>query len=102
MDNHQAPLPFVEEENAICLRNPEGVLLAQVVVEPGEDGHLELTHTWVDSSLAGQGIAGRLVEAAVFRLRREGKQATARCSYAAHWLEKNPQWQQVLLPPGKR
>ena len=49
MDNQQAPLPFVEEENAICLRNPEGVLLAQVVVEPGEDGHLELTHTWVDS-----------------------------------------------------
>ena len=43
MDNQQAPLPFVEEENAICLRNPEGVLLAQVVVEPGEDGHLELT-----------------------------------------------------------
>ena len=43
---------------------------------------------FVDDSLRGMGIAGELVSRAVQQIQANGKQVTATCSYAAHWLEK--------------
>ena len=47
-----------------------------------------IDHTFVDDSLRGMGIAGELVSRAVQQIQANGKQVTATCSYAAHWLEK--------------
>ena len=88
-------MEFREEEDRICLLDPQGKTLAEVTFVRRGEGW-ELNHTFVDPSLAGQGVGGRLVEAAARRLRREGKQARITCSYAAHWLEKHPQWADVV------
>ena len=86
---------FEEQENRICLLSPEGKTLAEVTFAPGKDG-LELDHTFVDPSLAGQGIAGKLMEAAVDRLRRERRKAKISCSYAVYWFEKHPEYRDVV------
>ncbi len=51
---------------------------------------LVLIHTGVPEALSGQGIAGRLVAAAVARAREEGLVLVPSCPYARRWLEQHP------------
>lgn len=51
---------------------------------------LVLLHTRVPKAMGGQGIAGRLVEAAVERARANGETIVPSCSYARGWLAKHP------------
>ena len=66
----------------------EGRVIAEVTF-PDRDGAADIDHTFVDDSLRGQGVAGELMRRAVALLTEQGKQVTATCSYAAHWLEKH-------------
>ena len=50
-----------------------------------------IDHTFVDASLRGQGVADRLVRAALEQIQANGGTAAATCSYAAAWLDKHPQ-----------
>ncbi|MCU1351978.1 MAG: acetyltransferase [Acidimicrobiales bacterium] len=50
---------------------------------------LVLVHTGVPDELGGQGIGGRLVEAAVARAAAEGLTIVPSCSYARHWLDEH-------------
>lgn len=65
---------------------------------PGGDGvlayrldgrRLILTHTEVAEALRGQGVAGRLVEAAVERAARSGLTLVPWCPYARRWLREH-------------
>jgi predicted GNAT family acetyltransferase len=51
---------------------------------------LVLVHTEVPESLAGHGIGGLLVRAAVARAARDGMTIVPVCPYARQWLEKHP------------
>ncbi len=51
---------------------------------------LVLIHTEVPRSLAGQGIAGQLVQAAVDRAKLEGLTVVPHCPYARRWLQQHP------------
>jgi predicted GNAT family acetyltransferase len=67
-------------------------------------GELVLVHTEVPDALAGHGIGGRLVQAALARAEREGLTVLPWCPFARHWLREHPdQWQRVKidwsLPP---
>jgi uncharacterized protein len=55
------------------------------------DGRLILIHTEVPSPLAGQGIGGRLVEAAAGRARREDLTIEPQCRFARGWLRRHPE-----------
>ncbi len=55
------------------------------------DDRLVLVHTEVPSPLAGRGIGGCLVDAAVDRARREGLAVEPRCRFARGWLRRHPQ-----------
>ncbi len=52
---------------------------------------LALIHTGVPDAIAGRGIAGRLVAAAVARAAREGLTVVPYCPYARSWLESHPE-----------
>ena len=54
-----------------------------------------VTHTGVDKSLEGQGIAGQLVDKLVQRAREEGFKLQATCSYAKSKLEKTEDYKDV-------
>ena len=77
---------FTVEENRIYLNNAEGKMVAEVTFPETEPGVFTIDHTFVDDSLRGQGIAGKLVESAVEEIEKKGK-VQASCSYAVKWLE---------------
>ena len=79
---------FITEENRIYCE-AEGKLLAEITFPETEKGVCCIDHTFVDDSLRGQGIAGKLVDMAVEQIKARGAKVTAVCSYAKHRLEKS-------------
>lgn len=61
-----------------------------------QGGLLLLTHTEVPPALQGQGLAGRLVQAALDWARAEGLRVQPRCSYVAAYMRRHPQTQDLL------
>ena len=51
---------------------------------------LVLVHTEVPDVLAGRGLGGRLVTAALDRAEREGLTVVPWCPFARSWLERHP------------
>lgn len=56
------------------------------------EGTLTITHTVVPAAIGGRGIAGRLVRAALEHARAAGMKVVPRCSYAADYLDKHPEY----------
>ena len=83
-------MEFTYRENEIVLESPEGKTLARVTFPALDAETVEIDHTFVDDSLRGQGVAGRLMELAAAELERTGRKAVATCSYARRWLENHP------------
>lgn len=57
---------------------------------------VDINHTFVDSSLRGMGMAGKLMEAAAGEIRKQGKKAVLTCSYAIKWFESHKEYQDIL------
>lgn len=77
------------EKERIYANAPDGSLVAEITFPEVEKGVYCIDHTFVDDSLRGQGIAGKLVGMAVEEIGKRAGKVTATCSYAKHWLEKN-------------
>ena len=54
------------------------------------------THTEVPPELGGRGLAARLVDAALQWVRAEGLKMQAPCSYVAVYVQRHPQWADLL------
>jgi uncharacterized protein len=55
-------------------------------------GHqLVLVHTGVPDELAGRGVGGGLVEAAIARAARDGLELVPRCPFARAWIDRHPE-----------
>ena len=89
-------MEFQREPGRIYAMNADD--LAAEITFPDRNGAAEIDHTFVDSSLRGQGVAEQLVRAAVDQIRAEGKQARVTCSYARAWFEKHPEEADLLCP----
>ncbi|WP_301893546.1 GNAT family N-acetyltransferase [Mitsuokella multacida] len=79
---------FYEESGRIYAENENGKVIAEIVFPEVRSGVCEIMHTYVDASLRGRGIAGKLMTLAVAAIEREGKTVTASCSYAVKWLSR--------------
>lgn len=80
-------MEFIKETNRIYATNEEGAVVAEITFAETEEGVCTIDHTEVDDSLRGQGIAGKLVEAAVAEIKAQGKKVAATCSYAKKWID---------------
>lgn len=87
---------FIEEKNRIYVKNDNGETVAEVTFPDLSQTVVHIDHTFVDSSLRGQGMASRLLKAAAEKLRKENKRAVPSCSYADQWFRKNPEYSDVL------
>lgn len=54
------------------------------------------THTQVDADLRGQGLAGRLTQAALDAARGRGLQVVPLCSYVADFIHQHPGYIDLL------
>ena len=76
---------------------PDGSVLAVVLYPDVAPGVVEFTHTEVDASLQGQGIAGKLLERAAARVKADGKRAKLTCSYAVSWFERHAEYSDIII-----
>lgn len=60
------------------------------------DGVMWMTHTSVPDALRGQGVAARLVEAALAHARAQGLKVHPSCSYVASHMRRHPETQDLL------
>lgn len=89
-------MEFNHSENRIALINENGDILAEVTFPDIDKNTVNVNHTFVDDSLRGQGIAGKLMEELVIDLRNSGRKAVLSCSYAQSWFNKHPEYKDMI------
>jgi len=60
-----------------------------------DDKNFVIAHVGVDPEFRGQGVAGKIMEAALEYARVHSLRVVPMCSYAAHFIRKNPQYMEL-------
>ena len=89
-------MKFKENNQKIWMENEEGKVIAEIDFPETGENTVTITHTEVDPSLGGQGIAGKLTEAAAQKIKASGKKAELSCSYAIKWFGKHEEYREIL------
>lgn len=90
-------MEWMVEDHRVVLCDEQGAIAAEITFPQISPGVVNIDHTFVDDSLRGQGIAGRLMEKAVEQIRKKGWKAQTGCSYAAAWREKHPEFFELFV-----
>lgn len=80
-------MDFIKEPGRIYKNDESGKCIAEICYAEKEKGLFDINHTFVDASLRGQGVGGKLVDAALLDIRELGGKATASCWFAKKILE---------------
>lgn len=89
-------LEFKVEAERIVLENEFGNIVAEVNFSKSDENTVNITRVFVDESLRGQGVAGKIVQATYDELKLRGVKVTPVCSYAVAWFERNKDKQDIL------
>jgi predicted GNAT family acetyltransferase len=89
-------MDFIQEANKIYLNDDNNHMIAVVTFPKVNEGVVNLDHTFVDPSLRGQGVAGKLMEAAVAYFRSNDLKVKPTCSYAVKWFSEHSECEDVL------
>lgn len=86
-------MEFRTYKNRIVLVDDQELALAEIdfPAREGEPGTVEITHTYVDESLRGKGLAGKLMTRLVHYLEQHELKAYPSCSYAVTWFSRHPE-----------
>lgn len=88
-------MEFQQEAERIFALNADGELIAEITF-PIAGGVADINRTFVDASLRGQGVAGKLMAAAAEKLRAGGLKVKPTCSYAVKWFADHPEQGDLL------
>jgi uncharacterized protein len=84
----------VPEQNRYELR--VGGKLIGLMAYRRRDGQIAFTHTEVDPSCEGRGFGSRLAAAGLDDARREGLEVVPLCPFIAHYVEKHPEYRELV------
>ncbi|GAB2696090.1 GNAT family N-acetyltransferase [Thalassiella azotivora] len=73
----------------------DGEVAGYVELEQHED-RVVLTHTVVEDAYEGRGVGSALVRGALDDLRDDGRTVVPQCPFAASWIERHPEYQDLL------
>lgn len=90
-------MDFKYDKGRIFLENEMGKTIAEVTYSNTSENTVNIYHTFVDRSLRGQGIAGKLMAVLVNELKDNNKKAVATCSYAIEWFENHPEYSDIYF-----
>lgn len=82
---------------AFLIRNEVGKRVAEMTYVTSDDSAFTIDHTEVDPSLRGQGVAERLLDAAVSHAREKGLKIRATCRFALKKLQNEPEFADVFV-----
>lgn len=86
---------FQYEPNRIFQLNENGELIAEVTFPSRDTSSVVINHTFVDDSLRGQGIAGKLMQAVGNQVRSQGKFLYCTCPYAVKWFNSHQEFKDI-------
>ena len=89
-------MDFKTDENRIYLENEKGKVIAEISFPKVADGVYAITHTFVDPSLRGQGVADKLTMKAYNVIKERNCKLQPQCTYAEKWFNENPDKSDVL------
>lgn len=89
-------MKFIYEKERIVVFSEDGTVIAEVDFPLTAEDTVDVNHTFVDDSLRGQGVAGKLMEELVKELRNNKLKAVLTCSYAVSWFNKHQEYNDVL------
>lgn len=88
-------MDFITERNMIYVCD-DSKTLAEVTFPNIDDTTVDINHTFVDPSLRGQGIAGKLMILAYETIKQQGYKAVVTCPYAIKFFKENKAYQDIL------
>jgi predicted GNAT family acetyltransferase len=65
-----------------------------------ERDRIVLTHTEVPEALSGQGVGSKLVRGTFEALRTRGSKVVPRCEFVAAYMERHPEYRDLLADRG--
>ena len=77
-----------------------GGAVAFVAYERAGDGRIALLHTEVPEALSGQGVGSKLVRGVLDAVRDEGLKVVPRCEFVAAYIERHPEYRDLLAHQG--
>ena len=77
-----------------------GGAVALVEYERAGGGRIALLHTEVPEALSGQGVASKLARGVLDAARAEGLKVVPRCEFAAAYVERHPEYRDLLADEG--
>lgn len=69
---------------------------AEYTVAAGSGAHIVFTHTEITPALRGQGLASRLVKAALDDARGRGLTVVPVCPFVARWIRLHPEYADLV------
>ena len=66
-----------------------------------DDATVVMTHAEVAPRLGGQGLGSAMVQAALDAVRESGRSVVPRCSFVATYIDKHPEYQDLLAEPSR-
>lgn len=92
-------MEFKHEPSRYYAEDADGKLIAEITYPRIDDGaNVAIDHTYVDPSLRGQGVAGKLMKLVIDEARAEGFLIEPLCTYAHSTFERHPEYADVLRP----
>lgn len=88
-------MEIIKENNVFYIGESLEDAKAKISYEVLDDKTISIDHTWVDSSLQGQGIAKKLMDELIQWAREEKLQVAATCSYAVKQFARDKRYQDV-------
>ena len=77
-----------------------GGAVAFVEYERAGGGRIALLHTEVPDALSGQGVGSKLVRGTLDAIRPEGLKVVPRCEFVAAYIERHPEYRDLLADEG--
>jgi predicted GNAT family acetyltransferase len=90
-------MEFKKESERIYIENEIGKTIAEITFPRISDDVVNIDHTFVDQSLRGQGVAGKLMLAVTEHLRNNNQKAKATCSYAVDWFDEHNEYDDIYI-----
>ncbi|NLD18797.1 MAG: N-acetyltransferase [Clostridiales bacterium] len=90
-------MDFIHYSNKIVLHGENGAVIAEVIFPEVYKDTVDVKRTFVDDSLRGQGVAGKLMQEVAADLEDTGRKAKLSCTYAISWFKKHPELHDLLV-----
>ena len=83
-------MEFTKTENGFVKYDENGKVIAEITYSSTSNPDIVVAdHTFVDSSLRGQGVAGKLLNTLVEDIKQQNKKIKASCSYVVKKFSKD-------------